>query len=131
MKKFFVILVGVVTLVACHSKQAEKADVFEQSGTFVGTLPAADCSGIVYKLTIDGDTAFSLDMTYLEAIDGRDTTFVSSGKVERLKDDNAIKLESEDGVMYFKVVNDSTLRMVNDSLQEAQTSLNYDIVKVK
>lgn len=131
MKKLFVILVGAVALVACQPKQAEKAEVLEQSGTFVGTLPAADCPGIVYKLTIDGDTAFSLDMTYLEAIDGRDTTFVSSGKVERLQDGNAIKLVAEDSEMYFKVVNDSTLRLVNDSLQEAQTSLNYDIVKVK
>ena len=33
--------------------------------------------------------------------------------------------------MYFVVVNDTTLRLVNDSLQEAVSNLNYDIIKVK
>jgi hypothetical protein len=33
--------------------------------------------------------------------------------------------------MYFVIVNDTTLRLVNDSLQEAVSDLNYDIIKVK
>ena len=32
---------------------------------------------------------------------------------------------------YFKIINDSTLRMINSELQEAESCLNYDIVKVK
>ena len=45
----------------------------------------------------------------------------------------AVKLTPKDGEapMYFVVVNDTTLRLVNDSLQEAVSNLNYDIIKVK
>ena len=45
----------------------------------------------------------------------------------------AVKLTPKDGEapMYFVVVNDTTLRLVNDSLQEAVSDLNYDIIKVK
>ena len=36
-----------------------------------------------------------------------------------------------DTPVYFVVVNDTTLRLVNDSLQEAVSDLNYDIIQVK
>ena len=45
----------------------------------------------------------------------------------------AYKLTPSDGdaPVYFVVVNDTTLRLVNDSLQEAVSDLNYDIIQVK
>ena len=45
----------------------------------------------------------------------------------------AYKLTPNDGEdpVYFVVVNDTTLRLVNDSLQEAVSDLNYDIIQVK
>lgn len=133
MKKGVLWLMTIVLMTACQPSvnKQDEACVLNNVKVYTGTLPAADCPGIEYKLSINGDTVFSLDRTYLEAIDGRDTTFVSNGKVESLQEGNAIKLVTEDEVIYFKVVNDSTLRMVNDSLQEIQTPLNYDIVKVK
>ena len=49
------------------------------------------------------------------------------------KPTKAVKLTPNDGEapMYFVIVNDTTLRLVNDSLQEAVSDLNYDIIKVK
>lgn len=38
---------------------------------------------------------------------------------------------TERAPVYFVVVNDTTLRLVNDSLQEAVSDLNYDIIQVK
>ena len=39
--------------------------------------------------------------------------------------------DNGDSPVYFVVVNDTTLRLVNDSLQEAVSDLNYDIIQVK
>ena len=112
---------------------------------YEGTLPAADGPGIDYVLTLnaatDGvDTAYTLDMTYLDAEgQGQNKTFTSKGKQQTVhkvvnkKPVTAVKLTPKDGEapMYFVVVNDTTLRLVNDSLQEAVSDLNYDIIKVK
>ena len=109
------------------------------------TLPAADGPGIDYVLTLNAatdnaDTVYTLDMTYLDAEgQGQNKTFTSKGKQETVqkvvnkKPVTAVKLNPKDGEapMYFVVVNDTTLRLVNDSLQEAVSNLNYDIIKVK
>ena len=66
-------------------------------------------------------------------------TFSSKGKQQTIqkvvnkKPAKAVKLTPNDGEapMYFVIVNDTTLRLVNDSLQEAVSDLNYDIIKVK
>lgn len=112
---------------------------------YEGTLPAADGPGIDYVLTLnaatDGvDTTYTLDMTYLDAEgQGKNKTFSSKGKQQTVqkvvnkKPTKAVKLTPNDGEapMYFVIVNDTTLRLVNDSLQEAVSDLNYDIIKVK
>ena len=70
---------------------------------------------------------------------GKNKSFTSKGKKEVIQKDvdnkkkTAIKLTPNDGdtPVYFVVVNDTTLRLVNDSLQEAVSDLNYDIIQVK
>lgn len=78
--------------------------------------------------------------TYLDAEgQGKNKSFTSKGKKQVIKKtvDNkqktAYKLTPNDGdaPVYFVVVNDTTLRLVNDSLQEAVSDLNYDIIQVK
>ena len=113
---------------------------------FTGTLPAADGPGIDYVLTLgaatDGvDTVYTLEMTYLDADGpGKHRTFTSKGKQKTIhkKVNNhpkkAVKLTPDNGdqPMYFLVVNDTTLRMVNDStLVETIGQAVYDITKVK
>ena len=83
---------------------------------------------------------FGYDLPVLDAEgQGQNKTFTSKGKQETVhkvvnkKPVTAVKLTPKDGEapMYFVVVNDTTLRLVNDSLQEAVSNLNYDIIKVK
>ena len=83
---------------------------------------------------------YTLDMTYLDAQgQGQNKTFTSNGKQQTIhkvvnkKPVTAVKLTPKSGEapMYFVIVNDTTLRLVNDSLQEAVSDLNYDIIKVK
>ena len=52
---------------------------------YKGTIPAADGPGIVYDLTLfyqqdSDDGVYELDATYLEAENGKDQTFTSTGK---------------------------------------------------
>lgn len=112
---------------------------------FTGTIPAADGPGIDYVLTLgaatDGiDTMYTLDITYLDANGpGNHQTFKTKGKQSTVhkkvnnQPKKAVKLtpESGDKPMYFLVVNDTTLRMVNDStLVETIGQAVYDITKV-
>lgn len=112
---------------------------------FVGTLPAADGPGIDYVLTLDAatdgvDTVYTLELTYLDANGpGKHQTVKSKGKQKSLhkivnnKHKKGIKLTPDNGdkPMYFVIVNDTTLRMVNDStLVETVGQAVYDIKRV-
>ena len=86
------------------------------------------------------DTTYTLDMTYLDAEgQGKDKTFSSKGKPQMIqktvknKKKAALKLTPSDGSepVYFVIANDTTLTLSNESLQEAVSDLNYDIVRVK
>ena len=149
----------VAALASCQSKANKAAEAeadslaieamsptVEATEVYEGTLPAADGPGIRYVLTLNmladaNDTTYTLDMTYLDAEgQGKNKTFTAKGKQQTVhkvvnkKPVTAVKLtpkNSNDAPMYFVIVNDTTLRLVNDSLQEAVSDLNYDIIKVK
>ena len=158
MKKLLMFAALVAALASCQSNnkktvQAEMADttmdalpIMEVDELFTGTIPAADGPGIDFVLTLgvttDGiDTLYTLDMTYLDAAGpGKNQTFTSKGKKNEIhkvvnnKPKKAVKLTPDDGnsPMYFVIVNDTTLRMVNDStLQETISQSVYDLTKVK
>ncbi|WP_455587588.1 copper resistance protein NlpE N-terminal domain-containing protein [Bacteroides sp.] len=158
MKKVIMLAAVVAALASCQSKtnKATEAEVegiaveeispaIETTEVYEGTLPAADGPGIRYVLTLDmladaNDTTYTLDMTYLDADGkGKDKTFTSSGKPKVIqktvknKKKSALKLTPNDGSapVYFVIANDTTLTLSNDSLQEAVSDLNYDIVRVK
>lgn len=112
---------------------------------YEGILPAADGPGIEYVLSVDsvgpnGESGYTLVTTYLDAEGaGKNKTFTSKGKKEVIKKDvnktkkTALKLTPSNGdaPVYFVIVNDTTLRLVNDSLQETVSDLNYDIIQVQ
>lgn len=159
MKKVMMIAALAAALVSCQSKGTRHNDVVavdervmtvaDNSPSAVtvyeGILPAADGPGIRYVLSVDkagpdGESGYTLVTTYLDAEgSGKDKSFTSKGKKEVIRKDvndkkkTAIKLTPDDGdaPVYFVVVNDTILRLVNDSLQEAVSDLNYDIVMVR
>lgn len=154
MKKVFMLATLVAALVSCQSKQTgnvaeidviatDSAGIEDITEVYQGTLPAADGSGIDYILTLNEeirgkDTLFSLDMIYLDAQGpGKNVNFTTKGKQQRIhkvvknQPKKALKLTPATGEapIYFLVVNDTTLRMVNDSLMEVTTDTSYDIVR--
>ena len=157
MKKVMMIAAIAAALVSCQSKGTQNNDSTVDEGVltvagndssaavYEGLLPAADGPGIQYVLSVDsvgpnGESGYTLVTTYLDAEgQGKNKSFTSKGKKQVIKKtvDNkqktAYKLTPNDGdaPVYFVVVNDTTLRLVNDSLQEAVSDLNYDIIQVK
>ena len=115
-----------------------------QTLTYEGELPCADCPGIRYDLTIrsrehSGDGTFSLSQTYLEAEDGKDVTFVTTGKRLTLRgipgDENATvwQLISDNGdeTTNFLCENDSTITLIGDDFKKAESGLNYSLKRIK
>ncbi|MBO5251333.1 MAG: copper resistance protein NlpE N-terminal domain-containing protein [Bacteroidaceae bacterium] len=161
MKKLMMLAAIVAALASCQSNKKNAELVIENDSViaivpapavevdeeiFTGTLPAADGPGIDYVLTLgvatDGvDTLYTLDMTYLDANGpGKHETFSTKGKQKTIhktvknKPKKAVKLTPDNGEQptYFLVVNDTTLRLVNDStLVETIGQAVYDITKVK
>ncbi len=158
MKKLLMFAALVAALASCQSNNKKTVEtemednaiaslpIMEVDEVFTGTIPSADGPGIDFVLTLgvttDGlDTLYTLDMTYLDAAGpGKNQTFTSKGKKNEIhkvvnnKPKKAVKLTPDDGnsPMYFVIVNDTTLRMVNDStLQETISQTVYDLTKVK
>lgn len=157
MKKYFIAVAVLALWTACNGKAAKDAPVLveEESQTLVpekeevvqekykGTVPAADGPGIVYELTLfqqpnGEEDIYEMKATYLEADNGKDWTFTSTGKRQVRKgtpaDAEAIvyELVPDDGnvVFYFLAEGDS-LTMLNQELQQAASDLNYTLKRTE
>ena len=151
MKKFrnaIVLLAAGVAFAACQNNGKTAANAGANDSTandsaatdsvvYEGRVPAADGPGIKYQLACVNDSSkgFRLTTTYLQAEKGKDQVSESKGKYEVVKKTVAgkegtfYKLPTSDGSgeTVLKVVNDSTLRLVNSDFEEAASKLNYDL----
>lgn len=110
---------------------------------FEGLLPAADCPGIRYELFIrhrthSGDGTFLLNLTYLEAKNGKDMTFSYLGRRYTLKgsaeNENAVvwQCRTDDGseLFNFMVENQSRrLTLLTDDFKRIDSPFNYSLEK--
>lgn len=152
MKKTLMILAACAMLASCQQQNKTAASqngndsaavdsMNADSLRYEGTLPAADGPGIRYSLAIANDSTagFAMTETYLEAQQGKDQTFRYAGQAETIaktvdgKEVKAYKLQlgKDEPAKFFKMLNDSTLRMVNEELEEAASGLNYDLKLTK
>lgn len=129
----------------------EMAPVTEATEVFEGTITSPNGPAVQYVLTLDmladsNDTVYALDMTLLDPKNpGVTKTVGSKGKPQVIhkvvKDKNkkevtkkAIKLNPNDGSapMYFVVVNDTTLTLVNnEGLDESVSEGTCNLIRVK
>lgn len=101
---------------------------------YEGVLPAADCPGVIYSLTLNAnvegsDTLFMLKQTYLEAGEnGGNVSFELQG-VQRMREGKYIQLRPDNGElqMNFYQVDDNTIRYVDANFQPIANGLNYDL----
>lgn len=148
MKKLLFMTVLCAAFMSCGNKADKNVEtagndtikVENEPVCYEGVLPAADCPGIRYNFAMLNDSTVSVIRTYIEAEDGKDvsdtiefkkeavTKTVNGKDVEGFKLIPSVDTERE---MYFTMPNDSTVRIVNDALEEAASELNYDLKKVK
>ena len=108
--------------------------------TYRGLLPAADCAGIDYILTLNdsivgSDTLFALRMVYIEGDNnGGDITFDSRGRQQQFELDTkrGYRLMPDDGdvATYLVIENDSTLRMADSTLNCIDSPFSYDLIRI-
>ena len=156
MKKVMMTAALVAALLSCQSKSSDNQAVPDDGiltieatdstavAVYQGILPAADGPGIEYVLSVDsigpgGESGYTLVMNYLDANGpGQNKQFATKGKQQTVqkvvnkKPKKAMKLTPDDGSapIYFLIVNDTTLRLVNDSLQENISLQGYDLIQV-
>ena len=143
MKKIALFLVLAVFAVSCGNNKSGKGNDKEplrvdMGGTFKGTLPAADCSGIEYILKLEPQGTYKLKTTYIDGEgDGIDIVFESEGSVVRVarEDGEYLRLLPPPGndTVYFKTIAKDKLRLVSHLSNEtgALSPEHYEIVKEK
>lgn len=105
-----------------------------------GVLPAADCSGIDYTLTLNdsivcADTLYALRTVYIDGggVDN-DIAFDDRGRQQQISlgSNRGYRLTSDAGdpTVYFVIVNDSTLRLCDSTLTAQPSELNYDLIRI-
>lgn len=148
MKKVLVLFATCATLVACQQKgKTEEAKTADTTATtvdsirYAGEIPAADGPGTRYEIAMatDSTNGFSATETLLEAEKGKDVVNKYTGTAEKIEKDVDGKKKvgykftfGEGNDTYFLQVDDATLRMVNDQLEESEAKeMNYDLKVVK
>lgn len=109
---FSVLLFG---LESCKSKTGSKTENNQEvtdaahnsrnsvdwAGTYMGTIPCADCEGISVQITLNSDETYQLSYSYLGKAD--DTPETASGKFTWDEAGGAITLDVKDCPPYYKV----------------------------
>lgn len=152
MKRLVFLSMIVAAIVACQpsSTKQMKSNMAEVDTkvVFKGTLPAADCPGIVYELTLEEEPLLMLDekyylfvlkKTYLEANNGRDTTFTLDGQAERIYVEaelprgayELLRLKNNNENVNFEILDDSTLCLLNADGDLPENQSLYYLHKVK
>ncbi len=106
--------------------------VANDSLVYEGTVPAADCAGIRYRIAMDAQKkAYSMKEDYMESDTKVKDSFNEKGTVEPYSKNGKKGLKLSTGKngseLYFVSVGDSVLRMVNDDLEEAASANSYDL----
>ena len=144
MRKLIPTIILSAVLIAFVIKEHKEALTSETNQlaptTYRGLLPAADCAGIDYILTLNdsiagADTLFALRMVYIEGDNnGGDITFDSRGRQQQFELDTkrGYRLMPDDGdvATYLVIENDSTLRMADSTLNCIDSPFNYKLVRI-
>ncbi|MDO5016771.1 MAG: copper resistance protein NlpE [Porphyromonas sp.] len=147
MKKISYLLVAsaALLLASCTGEKSKSEDqttaettemeVVEETpayvGSYEGTLPCADCSGIATKLIINEDMTYALTSEYLEKEDG---LFEENGTYEviDIEGGQVLALTAGDNKTYYRVL-DNAVALVADetgTLTESELAEHYILAKV-
>lgn len=104
-------------------------DLAAVSGTYEGTLPAADCPGIKTVLTIKTDSTYQLQQDYIDKKNGHDE---ASGVFKVLDGKRLMLVRPSSGEQTYYKVKDNNSIVMTDSLgvePEGETAKLYVLKK--
>lgn len=104
-------------------------DLAAVSGTYEGTLPAADCPGIKTVLTIKADSTYQLQQDYIDKKNGHDE---ASGVFKVLDGKVLMLIRPSSGEQTYYKVKDNNSIVMTDSLgvePEGETAKLYVLKK--
>lgn len=134
MKKLVILSAALLALTACSGNKptAQNDSRAKDSTIYEGLVPAADAFGINYRMALanDGTKGFALDEAYMKDSLTADTILHYEGTAAdttvKGKKYCVLKVKGSD-TYRFKIVNDSTLRLVGSDFEEAASGLPYDL----
>lgn len=153
MKKILMILAVAALFASCNSNKNGNANAVANDTTAVndsnasdsakaagdslvyeGMVPAADCAGIRYRVAMDAAKKnFSMKEEYMETDTKVKETMFEDGSIAPYEKagKKALKLTTKGNDSYYLMtVDDNTLRMVNEDLEEGVAG-NYDLKLAK
>ena len=133
MRKVILLVMAVAAVTACKNRNKASQETAENvtgteivtsdahtsrnsldyAGTYKGTLPCADCSGIETTIKIDADGNFERTMTYLGKGDGNE--FKDSGTYEWNSEGSIIELKDQQGGSFKYLVGENRLVALDQS----------------
>ncbi|MBC9911065.1 copper resistance protein NlpE [Chitinophaga varians] len=145
----YLLLLPAMALFACqHSRSGQQAGHADSTAvapawiTYTGTLPCADCSGILTTLSLeengpDGELVFKLKETY-QGVAGKDQTFNSEGNYKVLhgdaedKDAEIVQLnpDKDQNLQRFYRRAGDVLRPLDKDRQAIPASMTYSLKRV-
>lgn len=97
------------------------------AGTFSGTLPCADCSGIDTQLELKADGSYALGETYQGKKDGAfkdDGTWTAEDDGKRVRLDPNSKSEDD---RLFEIVSKDEIRLLDTEGKKIDSQLDYSL----
>ncbi len=99
-------------------------EMLENAAEFEGTLPCADCPGIITTLTLYPDQTYQLQTVYID----RDSSFTSKGSWKY--NTNPPRYELIDDGQQYQILNNDTLEALDQDGNPIESSLNYKLKRV-
>lgn len=137
-KTLTITILTVFVLISCNENQKktinslEKIEIESNSlenkqvifGTYIGTIPCADCSGISQKLTLKTDNTFILESIYLGNEDEK--PFIEKGTFKAENKQLVLSLKHAPSIYKIGIGYVEQLDMEG---KQIQSSLNYKLTK--
>lgn len=120
-KLLLILLIIMISFVAVMSFGCSKSKL---SGTYEGTLPAADGPGLQTLITFNSDGTFHMEETFLEKdVEPRitDGTWVLNGDI--------ITFAAGDYKFEYKLISEKEIRWAPNGVEITGTDLNWSLFK--
>ena len=120
-KLLLILLIVVISIAAILSFGCSKSKL---SGTYEGTLPAADCPGLQTLITFNSDGTFYMEETFLER---DDKPAITNGKW--VLNGDIITFTASDYKFEYKLISEKEIRWAPGGEEITGTDLNWSLLK--